>query len=216
MKTWANLKFWQSQKFQEIQKLLEFKDYGSPKNPEYSPNQTQMFSALTETPYETVKAVILGQDPYPTRGLATGLAFSVPSTTKVLPPSLVNIFQEYTTDLHFPWPRSGDLSPWARNGVLLLNRSLTVAHSSSVVHRGLWDDLINEVLDELCNRKPAPVFILWGLDAKSVFARRDAPTVISAHPSPLSARKGFFGSRPFSTCNILLARSRQNVDWRLP
>lgn len=176
------------------------------------------YRAFNQTPLESVKAVILGQDPYPTPGVATGLAFSVASDATKLPPSLVNVFTEYVSDLHHPWPASGDLSSWARNGVLLWNTLLSVAPRDPGSHRGLgWESLTAEVLDVLCSRRPSPVFILWGLDARTVFGSRAGEVITSAHPSPLSARKGFFGSRPFSTCNALLRRTdQQPIEWRLP
>lgn len=182
------------------------------------PPMKDWYSALETVSPPEVRAVILGQDPYPTPGMATGLAFSVPSDTRELPPSLVNVFSEYVSDLHFPWPSSGDLSGWARSGVLLWNSVLTCAPRSPRSHVGLgWERLTAEILDVLCCREPSPVFILWGMDARTVFGERTGKTIVSSHPSPLSARRGFFGSRPFSRCNAELVRSgQQPVNWRLP
>lgn len=176
------------------------------------PKVADWFKAFDLTPLEKVRVVILGQDPYPTPGHATGLAFSVPPHLKKLPPTLENIFTEYRNDLHYPRPTTGDLSPWAANGVLLLNTSLTCDPGKPGSHSELWDrELIPEVLDVLVNRRPSPVFILWGSHARTVFGQRDASHIVSVHPSPLSARRGFFGSRPFTTCNGMLVQSGQQA-----
>lgn len=189
------------------------------------------FKALELTPYDKVKCVILGQDPYPTPGHAMGLAFSVLPHVRPLPRSLANIFREYVDDLGYPTPRTGDLTPWAQEGVLLLNTVLTVEAGSPNSHAGIgWEKLTYEILRSLAERttrniqenvgrvheRDSPVFVLWGKSAQEYKgALRGAPMVCSAHPSPLSASRGFFGSRPFSRVNEYLGKERA-INWRLP
>lgn len=187
-------------------------------NQDFFPQEDLIFRALT-LPLEDVKVVILGQDPYPTPGMAEGLAFSVPASVLKLPPSLVNIFQEYQSDLNLKPPSSGHLGSWASNGVLLLNRYLTVRPRTPLSHKGLgWEPVTKEIL-RACAARKTPV-ICWGKDAliaatKSGFAAN--MIFASPHPSPLSAYRGFFGSRPFSQVNKYLERmNREGVDWRLP
>lgn len=213
---WKDLPFFKNHGPMRMFEKLSEKEGGHLRD--VQPAVRYWYKALQLTPYEKTVAVILGQDPYPTRGMACGLAFSVLPEQRELPPSLVNIFQEYTSDLHFPWPRTGDLSSWAERGVLLLNSSLTVSAGNPGSHKDVgWSELVGEVLDALSNRKPSPVFILWGVAARTLFGNRRGQTITSVHPSPLSAHRGFFGSRPFSTCNALLRKSRQQpVNWRLP
>lgn len=209
--TWADLDWFKSGRHEDMLRKI-----GGERDT--CPQPKLWYRALQETPLVQVKVVIVGQDPYHTYGMADGLAFSCRPDQKTLPPSLVNIFQEYTDDLHFPWPDSGDLSVWARRGVLLINSTPTTRAGQAGAHRLLgWSDFTGEVLDVLAARKPAPVFVLWGLDARTVFGSRTGQVVSSPHPSPLSARRGFFGSRPFSTSNALLRKSGQEpIDWRLP
>lgn len=168
-------------------------------------------------PLAQVKAVIVGQDPYPTPGNSMGLAFSV-QPSAAIPRSLVNIFRELNTDLGLPIPTGGDLTPWHSQGVLLLNRVLTVPAGTAGGHRKIgWEDVTSQALTALANRGGPLVAILWGKDAeKAGELLHDVPKIISAHPSPLSARRGFFGSRPFSRANAhLVAQGGQPIDWRL-
>jgi uracil-DNA glycosylase len=172
-------------------------------------------------PLADVKVLIVGQDPYPTPGHPVGLSFSV--APGVAPPkSLVNIFRELVDDLGVPPPTSGDLTPWADAGVMLLNRSLTVAPGASASHRGRgWEPVTDQAIRTLSERSKegaALTAILWGRDAQSLKAElTPIPWVESAHPSPLSAHRGFFGSRPFSRVNMMLEEQGGTpVDWRLP
>lgn len=184
------------------------------------PAPADHLQALRATPLAQVKAVILGQDPYPTPGDAHGLAFSVPPGRRV-PPSLANIFKELAADLSVVRPNTGSLLPWARSGVLLLNTCLTVEAGAAGCHRRLgWGRLVDEVVSAVAAVAPAAVFILWGNDArrrKPLIGAARHLVIESAHPSPLAARSGFFGSRPFSRANVwLAAQGREPVDWRLP
>jgi uracil-DNA glycosylase len=171
-------------------------------------------------PFNAVRVLIVGQDPYPTPGYAVGLSFSVAPDVRRLPGSLVNIFREYSEDLGYPTPTNGDLTPWAERGVLLLNRVLTVQPGKPGSHRGKgWEEVTDQAIRALAARKGEPlVAILWGRDARTLAPLLDGlPVVESAHPSPYSAANGFFGSRPFSRANHLLEQEgAQPVDWRLP
>jgi len=170
-------------------------------------------------PFDDVKVLIVGQDPYPTPGHAVGLSFSVDPKVTRLPGSLVNIFREYSQDLGYPTPATGDLSPWAERGVLLLNRVLTVEPGKPGSHRGKgWEQVTEQAIRALAARNKPLVAILWGRDARSLApVLGDVPSISSAHPSPMSASYGFFGSRPFSRANQLLQRGNgQPIDWKLP
>lgn len=187
------------------------------------PPHNQIFRALNETlPYAT-KVVIVGQDPYINRGQAEGLCFSVAPGCP-FPPSLQNIFQELHDDLGVPFPRSGSLVPWARQGVLLLNTSLTVAAGRPASHSDWgWGRFTGAVLKAASELDQPIVFIAWGNHARNVVAPLDLkdkwPTkalITSAHPSPMSAHRGFFGSRPFSRTNELLVQMGSTpIDWTL-
>lgn len=169
-------------------------------------------------PLDEVRVLIVGQDPYPTPGHPVGLSFSVGPQVRPLPPSLVNIFTELCADLAVPQPSSGDLSAWAQRGVLLLNRVLTVSPGKPASHRGKgWEQVSAAAIEALANRGGPLVAILWGRDARSLApALGPVARIESAHPSPLSARSGFFGSRPFSRANVLLAQQgAPPIDWRL-
>jgi uracil-DNA glycosylase len=170
-------------------------------------------------PLADVRVLIVGQDPYPTPGHPVGLSFSVAPTVRRLPGSLVNIFTEYSADLGYPRPSTGDLSPWSERGVMLLNRVLTVEPGKSAAHRGKgWEQVTEQAIRALAARGGPLVAILWGNDARNL-ARLlgTTPTIQSAHPSPLSADRGFFGSRPFSRADRLLQdQGGQPVDWKLP
>ena len=177
-------------------------------------------------PFAGVRVLIVGQDPYPTPGHAVGLAFSVSPQVRRLPASLVNIFREYSDDLGFPTPTTGDLTPWSERGVLLLNRVLTVAPGQPGSHRGKgWEEVTEQAIRALAARKSAGrldgeplVAILWGRDARTLVPLLEGiPSIESAHPSPYSAANGFFGSRPFSRANHLLEQEgAEPVDWKLP
>jgi uracil-DNA glycosylase len=170
-------------------------------------------------PFADVRVLIVGQDPYPTPGHPVGLSFSVDPGVKRLPESLVNIFREYSEDLGYPPPSNGDLTPWTERGVLLLNRVLTVEPGKPGSHRGKgWEEVTEQAIRALAKRDTPLVAILWGRDAKNLAPLLGSvPRVESAHPSPRSAYGGFFGSRPFSRANQLLANQGADpVDWRLP
>ncbi|HEV3290849.1 MAG TPA: uracil-DNA glycosylase [Streptosporangiaceae bacterium] len=170
-------------------------------------------------PFADVRVLIVGQDPYPTPGHAVGLSFSVPASLRPLPPSLVNIFREYSADLGYPAPASGDLVPWTERGVLLLNRVLTVQPGKPGSHRGRgWEEVTEQAIRALAARPGPLVAILWGRDAGNLAPLLgQVPRIESAHPSPYSADRGFFGSRPFSRANELLAQQDgEPVDWKLP
>lgn len=172
-----------------------------------------------ERPLDAVRVLIVGQDPYPTPGHAVGLSFSVAPDVRPIPKSLANIYRELVDDLGVPMPTTGDLSPWADEGVLLLNRVLTVRPGSSGSHRGKgWETVTGAALAALVARGGPLVAILWGRDARTLApALGNIPRIESAHPSPLSATSGFFGSRPFSRANAMLAEQGASpVDWRLP
>ncbi|MEJ2868575.1 uracil-DNA glycosylase [Actinomycetospora sp. OC33-EN08] len=174
-----------------------------------------------QQPFDQVRVLVVGQDPYPTPGHAVGLSFSVAPDVRPLPKSLQNIFREYGEDLGFPAPSSGDLTPWTEQGVLLLNRVLTVAPGAPGSHRTKgWEKVTEQAISALVDRIDQPlVAILWGRDARSLtpLLGEDVPTVESAHPSPMSAAGGFFGSRPFSRVNAYLEElGDEPVDWRLP
>ena len=171
-----------------------------------------------ETPPETVRCVIFGQDPYPGQSHASGLAFSVEPTVNVLPPSLRNIRQELRDDLGIDLPRHGDLSSWARNGVLLLNRHLTTVMGSPGAHRTLgWTRFTDAVVNGLVTTGQFFVAVLWGREAGELKPLLgETPLLESAHPSPLSARRGFFGSAPFSAVNHIRENAGFSpIDWSL-
>ena len=172
-----------------------------------------------ERPMADVRVLIVGQDPYPTPGHAVGLSFSVAPDVRPVPRSLVNIYTELEADLGVPRPPHGDLTAWADRGVLLLNRVLTVRPGAAGSHRRQgWEDVTRVAIEALVARGGPMVAVLWGRDAQSLTPMLgDTPVVASAHPSPLSARNGFFGSRPFSRVNALLAEQGADpIDWTLP
>ena len=183
----------------------------------YLPRGEDILRAFAE-PMANVKVIIAGQDPYPTPGHSMGLSFSVAPNIRPLPRSLVNIFRELEDDLHISAAPSGDLSPWARQGVLLLNRVLTVQPGITASHRGKgWEVITGQAIRGLVARKKPLVALLWGREAQKLTPMLDGiPTIESAHPSPLSASRGFFGSRPFSRINQLLAEQGvEPIDWDL-
>lgn len=181
------------------------------------PPGREIFAAFDATPFDRVKVVILGQDPYHDLGQANGLCFSVRDGIP-FPPSLVNIFKEIHDDLGKPMPTSGDLSRWARQGVLLLNSTLTVrAHCAGSHQNRGWEEFTNEVILHLAQHREHLVFILWGAYAikKGAFIDRTRHLVLtSPHPSPLSAHRGFFGNKHFSKTNeYLIAHGNEPIDW---
>ena len=184
----------------------------------YLPTGDRVLRAF-QSPLGAVRVLIVGQDPYPTPGHPVGLSFSVAPDVRPLPKSLANIYREYCDDLELPMPASGDLSPWAERGVLLLNRVLTVQPGAPASHRGKgWESVTEAAIRGLVDRGGPLVAILWGRDAQSLQPMLGAtPTIASAHPSPLSASRGFFGSRPFSRVNAALVDAgAEPIDWRLP
>lgn len=183
----------------------------------YLPAGDAVLRAFRE-PMADVKVLVVGQDPYPTPGHAMGLSFSVQPDVRPLPRSLVNVFAELEADLGVPPSPSGDLTPWARQGVLLLNRVLTVRPGDAASHRGKgWEAVTEQAIRALVARDAPLVAVLWGRDAQALAPLLgDTPVVASAHPSPLSASRGFFGSRPFSRVDAALeALGARPVDWRL-
>ncbi|GAB10730.1 uracil-DNA glycosylase [Gordonia araii NBRC 100433] len=184
----------------------------------YLPAGAHVLRAFTR-PMADVRVLIVGQDPYPTPGHAVGLSFSVAPDVTPIPRSLANIYTEYSDDLGYPRPSTGDLTPWADAGVLLLNRVLTVGAHDSGSHRGKgWETVTECAIKALAARDEPLVAILWGRDAQNLAQwLPDVPRIASPHPSPLSASRGFFGSRPFSRANAALAQlGAEPVDWRLP
>ncbi len=191
----------------------------------YLPSGDNVLRAFKQ-PFSGVRVLIVGQDPYPTPGHAVGLAFSVAPQVRPLPASLVNIFREYSEDLGYPTPATGDLTPWTERGVLLLNRVLTVQPGKPGSQRGRgWEEVTEQAIRALAARKAAAgvggeplVAILWGRDARTLAPLLEGvPRIESAHPSPYSAASGFFGSHPFSRANQLLEQEgAEPVDWKLP
>ena len=186
------------------------------------PPRGRRLKALELTPLDAVKVVILGQDPYHGPGQAMGLCFAVPEGVRV-PPSLVNIYKELEADLGVPRPDHGDLSKWARQGVLLLNNTLTVEAGRAGSHAGRgWDAITDACVAAVAARPEPSVFILWGSHAQAKAKRIEGLrggrhcVIESPHPSPLSAHRGFFGSKPFSRANAFLAENgRGAIDWQL-
>ncbi len=189
-----------------------------------APASRNILRAFT-IPFDSIRVLIVGQDPYPTSGYAVGLSFSVAPNVHPLPKSLVNIFKELEDDLHVPPPCNGDLTPWTHRGVELLNRCLTVTIGRPNSHQSLgWEPVTDCAVRALNNRvdehgKPKPlVAILWGRNAQTLEPLlTNAAIIKSAHPSPLSASRGFFGSHPFSRANAALKQmGAEPVDWSLP
>lgn len=203
----------------QVAKMGEFLRAELAAGQRYLPAGEHVLRAFTY-PFEAVRVLIVGQDPYPTPGHAVGLSFSVAPDVRPLPRSLANIFTEYTADLGHPQPSTGDLTPWAQRGVLLLNRVLTVRPGTPASHRGKgWEAVTECAIKALVARDQPMVAVLWGRDAATLkpMLGTSCVAIESPHPSPLSASRGFFGSRPFSRANELLAQlGAEPVDWRLP
>ena len=184
----------------------------------YLPSGDRVLRAFSR-PLADVRVLIVGQDPYPTPGHPVGLSFSVEPSVRPIPRSLVNIFRELTDDLGVKRPTSGDLTPWTERGVLLLNRVLTVEPGNSGSHRRKgWEEVTDQAIRALVDRDEPLVAILWGKDAQTLKPMLiDVPTVESVHPSPMSADRGFFGSKPFSRANAELEElGADPIDWSLP
>lgn len=183
------------------------------------PQKEDIFTAFKYTGYNETKVAILGQDPYHGPGQAHGLSFSVQPGVKI-PPSLRNIYKELEADLHYPIPNHGSLLKWAKHGVLLLNTVLTVREGAAHSHRSHgWERFTNEVIRLLNEREEPVIFVLWGKPAQEKIKLINTdrhPIIMSAHPSPLSARRGFFDSRPFSQINRLLEMNGEDpIDWKI-
>lgn len=201
-------------------KLMSFLATEQHQNKVILPKKNEWFNALNSTPLEKVKVVILGQDPYPTPGHAHGLCFSVLPEVKPLPKSLLNINKELLADLAIDNQHTGYLQPWSEQGVLLLNAVLTVeaGHANAHQNRG-WEQFTDKVIETINNNCENIVFILWGAYAQKKGKKIDREkhlVIQSPHPSPLSAYRGFFGSKPFSTTNnYLLNHGKHPVNWKL-
>lgn len=215
--TWEDLSFWSSKEWQTIEERLDDLDR---QGKGYNPSRENIFAALDATPYETVRVAIIGQDPYPDKRFCTGVAFSIPPAETSFPPTLINIFKEYCEDLHLPFPTSGDLSSWCRQGVLLWNAVPTCYAGRPASHRDwtAWSVLTQEIVEKL-NEKEKMVFVSLGGIARLFLDNVDhlRHQVFSySHPSPLGASKTkspFLGSRLFSTINDKLKSNP--IDWRL-
>lgn len=206
---------WESKGFKSFFQLIE----NTYKEKEIYPPKDLIFEALKSTSFKNTKAVILGQDPYHGEKEANGLSFSVNKDIKI-PPSLRNIYLELNKDLNIPIPNHGDLSSWAKEGVLLLNSVLTVEKDKAASHRNKGWELFTDYVIKVLNEKEEPiVFILWGNYARSkkIFINNKKHLIIeSTHPSPFSANNGFFGSRPFSkTNNFLKKNNLQEINWEI-
>ena len=201
-----------------FKKLLDFvkKEY---QTKTIYPKQNEVFNAFRYTSFDNVKVVILGQDPYHGPNQAEGLSFSV-SNEVLKPPSLQNIFKELESDLGISFPKSNSLKPWAKQGVLLLNAVLTVEEHKPTSHKDKgWETFTDDIIKILNNKQEPIVFILWGAYArnkKSLITNSRHLIIESAHPSPFSARNGFFGSKPFSRTNKFLRENNlKEIDWRV-
>ena len=206
---------WNSEGFKKFYHIIE-NEYNTKT---IYPPKDHIFNALKLTPYKNVKVVIVGQDPYHGEGEAMGLSFSVNKDIKI-PPSLQNIYKELNDDLNIPIHQDGDLTKWAKEGVLLLNAVLTVEKDKPASHRNLgWEPLTDYIIKELNQKDEPVVFILWGNFAKEKAKYITNPNhyiITSPHPSPFSARTGFFGSNPFSkTNNYLIEKNIKPIDWDL-
>jgi uracil-DNA glycosylase len=211
---WDSILYEESRK-KYFQELASFIDAEYARGKVYPPEE-KIFNAFRLTPFNSLKIVILGQDPYHECGQAEGLAFSVPYGCP-LPPSLNNIFKELKSDLGIEPPLSGSLRQWAERGVLLLNTALTVKEGEANSHKDKgWETFTDNIIKKISSKTAPVVFILWGGNARSkkpLINEKVHHIIESAHPSPLSAYNGFFGSRPFSRANIFLKQNA--VDWRL-
>ena len=209
------LEFLESESYSEIRKKL-IEEY---RTQTIYPPMEKIYSAFYNTSYGDTKVVIIGQDPYHGENQANGLSFSVEKGIRI-PPSLLNIYKELITDLNCTMPSHGDLTKWSKQGVLLLNAGLTVRAGEAASHRKLgWGEFTDYVIKKLNEKETPVVFILWGNFAKSkaIFITNPIHKIISGvHPSPLSANRGFFGSKPFSQCNDFLKENGlSEIDWQI-
>ena len=216
MTTWNEILAEEMQKdyYQELQAFVEKRRA----EVRVFPEEKNVFNALELTPFESVKVVILGQDPYHGFGQAHGLSFSVQKGTP-LPPSLKNIYKELQEDIGGELPTEGDLSHWAKQGVLLLNTVLTVEEGNANSHKGMgWEKLTNRLIESLNELKHPVIFILWGKpaqDKEKLITNPNHVILKAPHPSPLSAYRGFFGSKPFSKVNeILIQQGQTPIRWK--
>ncbi|MBU0631639.1 uracil-DNA glycosylase [bacterium] len=214
---------WKALLAEELDKpyIKELEDFLEEEKKHYTvyPDEKNFFNAFNLTSFEKLKVVIIGQDPYHGASQAHGLAFSVLGNTP-FPPSLRNIFTEYTTDLHLPMPKQGDLTQWAKEGVFLINAVLSVRKGQPASHKNRgWERFVKRVIEIINEKKENVVFVLWGADAqkKESFINVSRHLVLKApHPSPLSSYRGFFGSKPFSKTNEYLMNNKIVViDWNL-
>ena len=216
---WKDLTFWKSGEYQVIQENLELI---REKGLKYCPTKSKLFAALHLTPFDEVRCVIIGQDPYPTLKHATGVAFSIPPGIEDYPPTLINILTEYVSDTGHPWPKTGDLTNWGRRGVLLLNATPTCQEGKpgSHSHWPEWPFFVSEVVQRL-SLEGSKVFVLMGRKAQlldSLISDRNL-IIHTSHPSPLGVAKTshpFQGSRVFTTINAKLSElGQETIDWRL-
>ena len=215
---------WKKILLEEFEKeyFLELKDFLLEEKKTYNiyPHGSKIFNAFNQTPFDLVKIVVIGQDPYHGSGQAHGLSFSVPFGIKP-PPSLVNIFKEISSDLQLPFPNHGNLEYWAMQGVLLLNATLTVRANQAGSHQGKgWEIFTDTVIQKLSENRKGIIFLLWGKFAqeKAKLIDKEKHHILEApHPSPFSARTGFFGCKHFSKSNELLTQMGETpIDWRVP
>jgi uracil-DNA glycosylase len=208
--------YFESQSFQQLTSFIK-QEYTKFPNAIF-PKGNQIFRAFDACPFDEVKVVILGQDPYPTRGHAQGLCFSCDASVRPLPKSLQNIFKELEDDLGVKAPQNGDLNFWAEQGVLLLNSLLTVREGQPLSHANQgWEQFTDEVIRKIDSELENVVFVLWGSPAqkKGSFVNEQKHLVLRApHPSPLSSYRGFFGSKPFSIINKhLIEKGKTPINW---
>jgi uracil-DNA glycosylase len=201
--------------------FIQLKQFLLDEKKQYSifPKEKDIFNALNYTPFNKVKVVILGQDPYHGMGQAHGLSFSVPDGVKQ-PPSLKNIFKEIASDLNLPLPETGNLSPWAKQGVLLLNATLSVRVKQAGSHQKKgWEEFTDSVIQNISQKKKGVIFLLWGRFAqdKAELIDKNKHHILTApHPSPFSVYRGFFGCKHFSKTNKLLAeQGLKEIDWKI-
>jgi uracil-DNA glycosylase len=209
--TWDDLHYWKTGEWQVVEERLK-------ESKNWNPGMKKLFAAMKRTPFHLVRVMIIGQDPYPNAAQATGVAFEVPDNVP-LPPTLINLFEEYSNDLHYPTPTSGDLKKWTEQGVMLWNAYPSCQTGKPKSHQWPeWEFLTKEIIQLLSARKC--VFVALGNVAASFLQSvTSSPTVITSHPSPLGARRGsvpFTGSRLFSTINgKLCSIGEQPINWRL-
>lgn len=213
MNPWSSLAYWKCGEYQVVREKLDELDKAGVS---YNPSRKNLFAALSLVKAADVKVAIIGQDPYPTKSHATGVAFSTPPEVVDYPPTLRNIYREYCSDLCYPAPSNGDLTKWCKEGVLLWNVFPTCETGKPASHRWLeWEYLTKEIVERLDGQQT--VFIFLGSIARDYYKYvRNSPVISTSHPSPLGANKGFLGSKIFSRANEqLLLIGKSPVDWRL-